>query len=270
MRSILNDPTGTVAKVLPVRLRRVAAPRWRKLTRQPQYERVVFGNLRRTAPFSRDYGFSRGTPIDRYYIDEFFRSHADDIRGRVLEVVDSTYTIRFGDTRVTSPEVLDIEPDNPQATFVDDLVVGATLPTDAFDCVILTQTLQLISDVPAAIATTERILKPGGVVLATVPGVSQMVGKLGGMGDPWFWGFSDRSVRHLFGHAFNPASIDVEVFGNVLTSAAFLYGLAAEELSEGELAYQDPEYQFLIAVRATKPSPDGSADQAVVTGAIVQ
>ena len=45
---------------------------------------------------SRDFGFDRGTPIDRYYIESFLSTHASDIRGHVLEVADNTYTRRFG------------------------------------------------------------------------------------------------------------------------------------------------------------------------------
>ena len=49
--------------------------------------------LRRTEPISRAYGFDRGTPVDRHYIEAFLQRHAPspdysagDIRGRVLEV----------------------------------------------------------------------------------------------------------------------------------------------------------------------------------------
>jgi hypothetical protein len=35
-------------------------------------------------------------------------------------------------------------------------------------------------------------------------------------------------------------------------AAAFLYGLAAEDLRPQELAFSDPDYEVTIAVRATK------------------
>ena len=65
-------------------------------------------------------------------------------------------------------------PTRPEATIVADLADAAHIPADAFDCIILTQTLHLIFDVRAAVATVRRILAPGGVVLATVPGISQV------------------------------------------------------------------------------------------------
>jgi hypothetical protein len=62
---------------------------------------VGFGSLRRTEPISRDFGFVRGGPVDRYYIEGFLSRHAGDIAGRVLEIGDDTYTRRFGGGAVT-------------------------------------------------------------------------------------------------------------------------------------------------------------------------
>ena len=42
-----------------------------------------------TKPVSDHWGWDRGTPVDRYYIEQFLAEHAADVRGRVLEVKDS-------------------------------------------------------------------------------------------------------------------------------------------------------------------------------------
>ena len=97
------------------------------------------------------------------------------IRGRVLEVQEAVYTQRFGDpASIERIDVLDIDPDNPDATVVADLADAPNLPSDAFDCVICTQTLLLIYDVHAAVRTLHRVLKPGGTALVTVPGISRI------------------------------------------------------------------------------------------------
>ena len=72
----------------------------------PQVGKVNFGDLRRTTPFCANYGYSRGNPVDRYYIEGFLARHAADVHGRVLEVGDHTYTRRFGGSRVTDSDVL--------------------------------------------------------------------------------------------------------------------------------------------------------------------
>ena len=111
------------------------------------------------------WGLERGTPVDRYYVERFLWENRADISGRVLELTDSGYTNRLG-VGVTQADVLDIDPANENATFVDDLATGEALPADAFDCFILTQTLHIIYDVRGAIATAHRVLRPGGVLLA--------------------------------------------------------------------------------------------------------
>jgi SAM-dependent methyltransferase len=208
---------------------------------------VSFGSLRRVKPISRSFGFDRGRPIDRYYIENFLARHAEDIQGRVLEIMDDSYTRQYGGRRVEISDVLDVAEDNPQATIVADLARADHVPSDAFDCIIFTQTLQLIYDAQAAIRTLHRILKPGGVLLATFPGISQERG-----GD-WYWRFTSRSARRLFEEAFPAPSVEVETYGNVLSAISFLHGLSVEELRQQELDRRRPGYDVTITLRAVKP-----------------
>ena len=212
---------------------------------------VRFGSLRRLTPISREYGFDRGLPVDRYYIEKFLARHAGDVAGRVLEIKDDEYTRRFGGGRVARRDVLCLEADDPRATIVGDLVSAEHVPSDTFDCAIVTQTLQLIYDVQAALATIHRVLKPGGVLLATVPGMSQ-TSPHADWGERWAWGFTRVSARGLVADAFPGGSVEVETFGNVVSAIASLHGLAAADLRPAELDHHDPEYQLSIGVRAVK------------------
>src|SRR3954469_9296795 len=132
------------------------------------------GDLRRLTPIDSGFGLGRGKPVDRHYIEDFLPRHAGDIRGRVLEVGENAYTVEYGGRRVTQSDILHADDSNPRATLIDDLADGGALPGEAFDCFICTQTLTYIYDVQQAVRTIRRILKPGGVLLATVPGISQM------------------------------------------------------------------------------------------------
>src|ERR1700676_3198928 len=123
---------------------------------------AMLGALRRTSPLSNNWGFERGTPVDRYYIESFLAEYRQDIVGRVLEVKDPGYTRQYG-TAVTQSDVLDIDSSNKEATLIADLSAADRLPQSAFDCFILTQTLQLIYDTRAAIDNARRLLRPGGV-----------------------------------------------------------------------------------------------------------
>lgn len=238
-----------------------------RYTRWPPVGWVRFGSLRRLTPISPYWGSDRGLPIDRYYIEQFLRQHAGDVRGHGLEVKEDLYTTRFGGRRVTRLDVLHPEAGNPKATVVADLTTGDDLPSDRFDFIILTQTLHLIYDVRSAVATLHRILKPGGVLLATVSGISKI--SRGDM-DRWghHWAFTTRSARQLFTDFFGVANVAVQAHGNVLTSIAFLHGIASEELRPRELMHHDPDYELLITVRAMKHGSGfagGYAGQAAAT-----
>jgi SAM-dependent methyltransferase len=206
-------------------------------------------------PVSRVFGFDRGKPVDRWYIERFLAEHAADVRGRVLEVAESTYTGWYGGGDVTTSDVLYASAENPDATVVGDLTTGAGIAEAAFDCFICTQTLQVIYDVRAAVAGTRRLLAPGGVLLATLPGISQISREdMRDWGD--WWRFTARSAERLFGEVYGDENIEVKQHGNVHAAAAFLDGLAAEDVDPGALETVDPDFHLLMTVRAVR-APDG-------------
>ena len=219
----------------------------RRLRRRPSPVRL--GTLRRTSPISDHFGYDRGTPIDRYYIERFLSEQRGSIRGNVLEVKDSTYTERFG-TTVAQRAVLDVDPRNPLATIVADLATADEIPDASFDCFILTQTLQYIYDTRAALCHAHRILTPGGALLATVPTLSPIVGREDNLTD--YWRFTPASCTDVFGEIFGPDSIHVRAYGNVLAAIAFLAGFANEELTIPELETEDARFSMLVSVHAVK------------------
>lgn len=219
--------------------------------RMLRFPAVRWGSLRRLSPVSRVFGFDRGQPIDRYYIEAFLFLNSSDIQGHTMEIGDASYTRMFGGEKVAKSDVLHTTPDNPQVTLVGNLATGEGIPSNSFDCLILTQTLPFIYDVQAAIANAYSTLKPNGVLLATFPGISQISRyDMDRWGD--YWRFTDASARRLFSNIFGPENVIIETHGNVLTACAFLQGLAAEELRQAELDYQDADYQVTITVRAVK------------------
>ena len=223
---------------------------------RPPVGAVRFGSLRRVSPVSTSYGFDRGQPVDRHYIEDFLLRHAPDVRGHVLEFGDDAYARRFGSLngdggRVRQVDVFDVDPSNPGATLVGDLVTGAAMPADTFDCIICTQVLHLIYEVPAAIRNLHQALRPGGVLLATVPGISAMPAADRERWE-WYWGFTTSSMERLFADHFAPGESAIEAHGNVLSAISFLHGLAAEELTAEELDVRSAEYELLVAVHARR------------------
>jgi SAM-dependent methyltransferase len=234
-------------RILPVTTRRQIV----RHTRWPPVGLVNFGSLRRLRPISPHWGTERGQPIDRRYIEHFLNAHAADVQGRVLEIGADTYTRKFGGSRVSQSEVLHVAEQKSGVTLLGDLTQADHIGSDTYDCIILTQTLNAIYDLPAAIRTVHRTLKPGGVVLATVPGISK-ISRYDMERWGYFWSFTTQSTRRLFEAAFGEGRVEVRAYGNVLAATAFLHGLAAEELRSSELDFVDPDYELLIALRAVK------------------
>jgi len=213
---------------------------------------VDFGALRRVTPVSPIFGIDRGFPIERYYIERFLDVHRQDIRGRCLEMGDATYIKKFGDDRVTKIDVMSVVAGNPETTLVADLTCADHIPSDAFDCIIFTQSLQMVYDMRAALRHLHRILKPQGVLLLTSHGISKIGRRLGR--DDWgeYWRITTQSADRLFEECFPGARVTVQSHGNVLTACCALHGLTVEELSSEELDAQDPDFEVIVSVRAQK------------------
>jgi hypothetical protein len=112
---------------------------------------------------------------------------------------------------------------------------------------VLTQTLQSVFDVRSALEMSHRALKPGGVILLTVPGLTKM-----GDGLPYYWMFTAAALRRLLEDQFGNDAVSVKVYGNVFSATAFLYGVATEECDRSELNALDPNYPVIVAARAIK------------------
>jgi SAM-dependent methyltransferase len=211
---------------------------------------AFLGSLGRARPVSQMWGYDRGTPVDRYYIEAFLRERRGLIRGHVLEMQDSGYTDQFG-TEVESRSVLDINRANPQATIIADLSSASSIGSDQFDCFILTQTLQYIFDTQSAIRHAHRLLRPGGALLVTVPAVSPLPRRSRQLTD--FWRFTPASCRVLFEQVFGTDRVEVRSYGNLTSVTAFLAGLCWEELRPRQLEPCDEFLPLIVGVCAKKP-----------------
>ncbi len=214
-------------------------------------EAIVWDDLRRTTPVSADWGYERGTPIDRYYIERFLEAHAADVQGRVLEIQEADYTRRFGRQRVTHSDVIDVDIHNTRANLNGDLRRLEGIPSNTYDCFILTQTIHVINDMAAVIREAVRILKPGGVLLVTMPCASRVCLEYGPNGD--FWRVTEAGARELFRGVVPTSHQTIQTFGNPLATLAFTAGLACQEISAEEFESYDPFNPTLVGIRAVKP-----------------
>ncbi len=204
-----------------------------------------------TEPVSRLFGFDRGKPIDRHYIEHFLQTHSDSIYGDVMEIGESTYTELFAQGKFT-PWIFHANP-IPGASFYGDLSGEHNLPANRFHSIICTQTLNFILEPKPALQALYNSLRPGGTLLLTVAGLSQISRyDMDRWGD--YWRFTDLSLRKLCELIAPSAQIDIGTYGNVGTAKAFLDGLACEELDPKMFAHVDKDYQIIVTASITKPS----------------
>jgi SAM-dependent methyltransferase len=198
-------------------------------------------------PISGHWGYDRGQPIDRWYIERFLESCSADVRGDALEVKSADYVRRYG-SALQRVEVLDVDEANADATIIGDLSGAPFVEAESFDCFVLTQTLQYVFDLESAVRNAHRLLRPGGVLLVTVPALARLTHELE-LDD--FWRFTSASLRRLLEPVFGP-EVQIAARGNLVSSIAFLTGLAAGELTERELAEDDLRFPVLVTARAVR------------------
>jgi len=216
--------------------------------------RALYHLFPSTKPISRSFWTDRGQPVDRYFIERFLDENRQYIYGECLEVLSPAYLYRFGHD-LKRVEVLDIDRKNPRATIYGDLRRIPEIPSESFDCVILTQVLQYIDDLDAAAGELLRILKPNGTALVTAPAL--MKRDTPERGD--CWRFTVKGLRYVFARHVPEDHLEAKSWGNVLTGMASWIGLAQEDLRAAQLDEHDPSYPCLVSVRVTKPGPRASA-----------
>lgn len=203
--------------------------------------------VRSLKPLSHKFGYDRGMPIDRYYIEKFLKENRKLIKGRCLEIVDNSYTIKFGGKRVTKSDVLDNNPKNSKANIHADLRDLRVVDDSLYDCLIITHTLGMIDDYEAAIRECHRILRSGGVLLVTVSSFSPVWDLQSSL-----WRFTVAACKYVFGKYFTKNNLTVKSYGNVLTGQCFWVGMSMEEMTTEELEFNDPHFPCIIAVKAIK------------------
>jgi hypothetical protein len=251
-RTSLRDRAILLAKrVLPSSVRNAVVRAQRRFRLQwPPRGTVRFGSFRRLTPISPIFAIDRGLPIERYYIEKFLDARREDVRGVAMEFGDTFYLDKFGDDRVTTKEVFSyVEADG--ATVVGDLTGDVAPTVPPLDCIVCTQTIQMIYDIELSVRRLSAMLKPGGVLLLTTHGTSKVGRHLDTDGWAEYWHLTQQAVRTLFERNFE-GTFEVEAYGNVLAATSALHGLSASELTPAELDFKDRDFDVIIGARAVR------------------
>jgi glycosyltransferase involved in cell wall biosynthesis len=184
----------------------------------PPLGKIRFGAMRSKHPIYSERGDLQS--ITRWYSDRWIGQQQAGLKGRVL---------RVGSTDL-SADAMDI------------------VSFEAYDAVICALQLQSVYDLERAVKHMWGLLKPSGMLFATLPAVTTAHGT----NENDFWRFTAISALRLFELQFPKASIEVQPLGNVLTSIGALHGVPAGEFSQRELDTIGAQHPVLIGVKATK------------------
>lgn len=199
-----------------------------------------------------DRWFARGKPVHRYYLERFLAQHAPDIRGHCLEFQEDSYTTRFGGAQVTQLDILHLHKErDAQATLYADLTRDNDIPSAAFDCIICTYVLHSINDPPKFVRELHRILRAGGVLFVAVPDITVSYPEFSEL-----WRFTPLGLTRLLETAFGSGNVQACGYGNSLTCAGEIRGLAVADFSPAELEYRDPRFGLVACARAVKGRVD--------------
>lgn len=196
---------------------------------------------------STKWGFDRGLPIHRFYLEQFLKEYSSDIQGHCLEFQGDSYTTRFGGAGVTKLDILHIDDSNPKATIIADLTQPNEIPDNSFNCIICTHVLHMIFDFNKAITEIHRILKPGGILLVAVPHISMC-----GENTHEIWRFTPEGLQMALARVFGKVNVGINAYGNSLTAAGELRGLVAHEFTKRELRCHDLRFAIEVCARASK------------------
>lgn len=217
----------------------------------------------RTLRFRRlrpvDAGKSSGLSVIRYYWADFLAQHRDDIRGRCLEVGETSTIRDYGGAAVTQADAIDLAAHSADVRVVADLSRADHIPGEQYDCFVNQFTTTVIFDIEAALYHAIRLLKPGGVLLINFWCVDFYLhrGLDMGTGAPlymhhWFTPIQiENMLRRL---ALTENDFTVKIYGNLLARMAFLLNIPVKELTPDERDHVDPGQPLLICVRIVKPS----------------
>ncbi|MFF3445277.1 class I SAM-dependent methyltransferase [Streptosporangium sp. NPDC002721] len=210
----------------------------------PEPGGLDWGQLRRLVPVCPAFGISRGTPIDRHYLNEFLVEIREEVHGEVVEIGGKDANRdAYGFAKAISYRGMDLEP-GPGVSLAADAADPDALPAASLDAVIAFNVLEHTPRPWEVVANMLRWLRPGGTAYCMVPSAQRLHGA-----PEDYWRPLPAALGHMFGDWTERRVIQ---YGNPLSAIASLMGIAAQELDPDELAVRHPHYPVASCVIARK------------------
>lgn len=188
-------------------------------------------------PISSDFGWSRGTPVGRYYVNKFVAEKAARLGGTILEFGESRYKACF--KTVHCYQVIDVFP-GPSVDYVCDIHDVSSVPEHHFDVIVCTQVLEHVERPVDALRQLHKLLKQDGHLICTVPFLAHIH-----YVPTDFYRFSIDAICSALEIAGFEV-LEARNSGNALVTLGSLLGFCAEDFDEKEMSVVDGIYPFNI------------------------
>tara|TARA_Y100000385_G_scaffold274995_1_gene318802 strand:+ start:293 stop:985 length:693 start_codon:yes stop_codon:yes gene_type:complete len=201
---------------------------------------------------SNDFGFGRGTPIDRYYLEIFLKTNQKYFIGESLEFGSDFYLKKYNN-RIKSFDVFTsfLDKKNSKNIIKGDLSLIEDLPKEKYDFIVCTNVLNFIYEIDSAIKGLHKMLKKNGICLISLAGFSTHVSRYDM--DKWgdYWRLSKKTAIKIF-KKNNFEIEECNSYGNVYLASAQMKGFCVEDIDNEMLKNVDNDYQMLITLRIKK------------------
>jgi SAM-dependent methyltransferase len=209
----------------------------------PDVGALNWGDLRRPQPLCQFFGFTRGTPVDRYYLNRFIESIRQDVYGLTLEIGGEKQNRElYGFKHAIEYRVLDLP------GLSDDISGNVSNPRilaeNTFDSIVMFNVLEHCEQPQLVADNIHRWLKPGGTAYVLVPAAQKIHPAPGD-----YWRPLPQGLQSLF-KSFNKR--ETRTYGNITSVIANFHGIAAEELTREELDFNHPDYPVVSCIIAEK------------------
>lgn len=205
---------------------------------------IDWGSLRRLMPVCGNFGFTRGWPVDRYYLDQYIAKISNLVTGNVLEVgvyVSDPMKKKFPHSK--SFHAVDVIKTD-KVDYAGDIHERSLFSEGSFDTILCFNVLEHCKMPWVVVENMHHWVKKGGQVFCMVP-VTQRRHE-----DPKdCWRILPQSLEWMF-KSFSKAEIHCR--GNPLTAVSALLGIPSDELSKKELDFDHPDYPVAAFVSCEK------------------
>ena len=195
--------------------------------------------------YSEKFGFDRGTPIDRYYINTFLENlKLENSFNRSLEFGEIHYSDRFKVKEkyfLSHPAYETRAISSKQISF--DLNSAHNYDGIKFDLILSTNVINFTKNPFVSIKHHMDMLNSGGTLVLTAS-ASMPISKFDA--ERWgdYWRIAPDGLNQLL-RTLN-CEYDIHSFGSFVTSIAFLCGLSAEEVDPLDLNENDDRYPIIV------------------------